>query len=137
MSVMIVNRNNVFSNLSKIISLLDAYEEVKISYVASDWSWSSDETSYGWAFKEFKQRDRTFASPRPRSPRQGGFDRGSRETSGELRTSRFAPKSWSGRFGKSRDENDVTPRSYWPKTTKPYSAGGSKFGGEKRVYKKR
>jgi hypothetical protein len=63
MAVMIVNRNNVFSNLSKIISLLDAYEEVKISYVASDGNGATDETTFGGEIASFKPARRSAPKP--------------------------------------------------------------------------
>jgi hypothetical protein len=95
MAVMIVNRNNVFSNLSKIISLLDAYEEVKISYVASDGSGASDETTFGGEIASFKSPARRSApKPSGRAPREAGADD---------RRSRPAP--WAPSYGRpTRDE---------------------------------
>jgi hypothetical protein len=63
MAMMTVNRNNVFTNLGKIISLLDAYEEVKISYAASDGSGAADETTFGGEVANFKPTRRSAPKP--------------------------------------------------------------------------
>ncbi len=136
MAVMIVNRNNVFTNLSKIISLLDAYEEVKISYVASDGDGANDETSYGWEITSFKSkrwapskarlRDDSWDDRRSRpAPWAPSYVRPARDDSGEKR-------SYSERksFGKSRD-GDTSRSKFWAPKTWGFAGERGRWGYKK------
>lgn len=113
MPVISLNKHNVFSQLAKIVSLLDSCEELKISYTASEESDDVPTRSYGSNDRSTRPAFRKSTSFGTRPPRKTSDD-------GEKKS--YSPKASAG------------PKRFSPqkKTFSSSSVRGSTFAGNKK-----